>query len=66
MKPKSSKSFATLAEVANHLEVDALIARADWAPAFPQLREVIDWAKTCAVGMSAKYDKPPRAALGTH
>jgi transposase len=47
----------------NQLEVDALIARADWRRRFPQLREVIDWVQDLRKWFERKYDKPARAAL---
>ena len=47
----------------NQLEVDALIARADWRRRFPQLREVIDWVQDLRKWFARKYDKPARAAL---
>ena len=47
----------------NQLEVDALIARADWRRRFPQLREVIDWVQDLRRWFERKYDKPARAAL---
>src|SRR5262249_55240286 len=47
----------------NQLEVDALIARADWRQRFPQLREVIDWVQDLRKWFERTYDKPARAAL---
>src|SRR5215216_3860050 len=48
----------------NQLEVDALIARADWRRRFPQLREVIDWVQDLRKWFERKYDKPARATFG--
>ena len=47
----------------NQLEVDALIARADWRRRFPELGEVIDRVQDLRKGFARKYDKPARAAL---
>jgi transposase len=47
----------------NQLEVDELIARADWRRRFPELREVIDWVQDLRKWFERKYDKPARAAL---
>jgi transposase len=47
----------------NQLEVDALIARADWRRRFPELREVMDWVQDLRKWCERKYDKPARAAL---
>ena len=47
----------------NQLEVDELIARADWRRRFPELREVMDWVQELRKGFERKYDKPARAAL---
>ncbi len=47
----------------NQLEVDALIARADWRRRFPQLREVIDWVQDLRKWFERKYDKSARVAL---
>jgi transposase len=47
----------------NQLEVDELIARADWRWRFPELREVIDWVQDLRKGFERKYSKPARAAL---
>ena len=45
------------------LEVDELIARADWRRRFPELREVIDWVQDLRKWFERKYDQPARAAL---
>ena len=47
----------------NQLEVDELIARADWRRRFPELREVIDWVQDLRKWFERTYDKPARAAL---
>ena len=48
---------------ANQLDVDELIARADWRQRFPELREVINWVQDLRRWFDRKYDKPARAAL---
>jgi transposase len=48
---------------ANQLDIDELIARADWRRRFPQLREVIDWVQDLRKWFERKYDKPAREAL---
>ncbi len=48
---------------ANQLDVDELIARADWRRRFPELREVIDWVQDLRKWFEGKYDKPAREAL---
>jgi transposase len=48
---------------ANQLNVDELIARADWRRRFPELREVIDWVQDLRTWFERKYDKPAREAL---
>jgi len=48
---------------ANQLNVDELIARADWRRRFPELREVIDWVQDLRKWFERKYDKPAREAL---
>ena len=45
------------------LEVDELIARADWRRRFPELREVMDWGQDLRQWCERKYDKPARRAL---
>ena len=47
----------------NQLEMDALMARADWRRRFPELREVIDWVQDLRKWFERRYDKPARAAL---
>ena len=47
----------------NQLNVDELIARADWRRRFPPLREVIDWVQDLRRWFERKYDKPAREAL---
>ena len=51
-------------KVPNQLEIDELIARADWRRRFPELREVIDWVQDLRQWFERTYDKPARAALG--
>jgi transposase len=48
---------------ANQLNVDALIARADWRRRFPKLREVIDWVQDLRQWFERKDEKPAREAL---
>ncbi|HEX2241784.1 MAG TPA: ISL3 family transposase [Gammaproteobacteria bacterium] len=48
---------------ANQLNVDELIARADWRRCFPELREVIDWIQDLRKWFERKYEKPAREAL---
>ena len=48
---------------ANQLDIDELIARADWRRRFPQLREVIDWVQDLRKWFERQYDKPAREAL---
>src|SRR6188508_280312 len=48
---------------ANQLNVDELIARADWRRRFPELREVIDWVQDLRKWFERKYEKPAREAL---
>ena len=48
---------------ANQLNVDELIARADWRRRFPELREVIDWVQDLRTWFERKYEKPAREAL---
>jgi transposase len=48
---------------ANQLNVDELIARADWRRRFPELRKVIDWVQDLRTWFERKYDKPAREAL---
>ncbi len=48
---------------ANQLDVDDLIARADWRRRFPGLREAIDWVQDLRGWFDRKYEKPARAAL---
>jgi transposase len=48
---------------ANQLDVDELIARADWRRRFPELRDVIDWVQDLRQGFERKYEKPAREAL---
>ena len=47
----------------NQLDVDALIARADWRRRFPELREVIDGVQDLRAWFERTYDKPARAAF---
>ncbi len=48
---------------ANQLNVDELIARADWRRRFPELRAVIDWVQDLRKWFERKYEKPAREAL---
>jgi transposase len=48
---------------ANQLNVDELIARADWRRRFPELRDVIDWVQDLRHWFERKYEKPAREAL---
>lgn len=47
----------------NQLDMDELIARADWRRRFPDLREVIDWVQELRKWFERKYEKPAREAL---
>lgn len=47
----------------NQLDIDDLIARADWRRRVPALREVIDWVQDLRKWFERKYDKPAREAL---
>jgi transposase len=47
----------------NQLDVDELIARADWRRRFPELRAVIDWVQDLRMWFERKYEKPARDAL---
>ena len=48
---------------ANQLDVDEVIARADWRQRFPELRDVIDWVQDVRKWFERKYEKPAREAL---
>ena len=48
---------------ADQLDVEELIARADWRQRFPELREAIDWVQELREWFERKYEKPARAAL---
>jgi transposase len=48
---------------ANQLNIDELIARADWRRRFPKLREVIDWVQDVRQWCERKDEKPAREAL---
>ncbi len=48
---------------ANQLNIDELIARADWRRRFPELREIIDWVQDLRNWFERKYEKPAREAL---
>jgi hypothetical protein len=49
LEPEEAKELKKLRKrwlkLPNQLEVDELIARADWRQRFPQLREVIEWVQ---------------------
>ena len=47
----------------HQLDVDELIARADWHWRFPDPREVLDWVQDLRKWLERKYDKPARGAL---
>jgi transposase len=47
----------------NQLNVDELIARADWRRRFPQLREMVDWVQDLRRWFERQYEKPAREAL---
>ena len=67
LNPDEAKALKKLRKrwlkLPNQLEIDELIARADWRRRFPQLREVIDWVQDLRKWFERKYDKPARAAL---
>ena len=67
LEPEEAKELKKLRKrwlkLPNQLEVDELIARADWRRRFPELREVIDWVQDLRKWFERKYDKPARAAL---
>lgn len=48
---------------AHQLDVDELIARADWRRRFPELREVLDWIQDLRKWFERRYTKPAREAL---
>ncbi len=47
----------------NQLDIDELIARADWRRRFPQLPEVIDGVQDLRQWFERQYEKPARKAL---
>jgi transposase len=67
LEPEEAKELKKLRKrwlkLPNQLEVDELIARADWRRRFPELREVIDWVQDLRKWFERKYNKPARAAL---
>ena len=67
LEPEEAKELKKLRKrwlkLPNQLEVDELIARADWRQRFPELREVIDWVQDLRKWFERRYDKPARAAL---
>jgi transposase len=67
LEPEEAKELKKLRKrwlkLPNQLEVDELIARADWRRRFPELREVIDWVQDLRKWFERRYDKPARAAL---
>ena len=67
LNPDEAKALTKLRKrwlkLPHQLEVDALIARADWRRRFPELREVIDWVQDLRKWFERTYDKPARAAL---
>jgi transposase len=67
LEPEEAKELKKLRKrwlkLPNQLEMDALMARADWRWRFPELREVIDWAQDRRKWFERKYNKPARTAL---
>jgi transposase len=67
LEPEEAKELKKLRKrwlkLPNQLEVDELIARADWRRRFPELREVIAWVQDLRKWFERRYDKPARAAL---
>src|SRR5262252_2382530 len=67
LAPEEAKELKKLRErwlkLPNQLEVDELLARADWRWRFPELREVINWVQDLRKWFARKYDKPARTAL---
>ena len=67
LNPEETKELKKLRrrwlKSANQLNVDELIARADWRRRFPELREVIDWIQDLRRWFERNYDKPAREAL---
>jgi len=67
LAPEEAKELKKLRErwlkLPNQLEVDELLARADWRRRFPELREVINWVQDLRKWFARKYDKPARTAL---
>ena len=67
LEPEEAKELKKLRKrwlkLPNQLEVEELIARADWRRRFPELREVIDWVQDLRKWFERRYDKPARAAL---
>ena len=67
LHPEEAKALKKLRKrwlkLPNQLEIDELIARADWRRRFPELREVIDWVQDLRQWFERTYDKPARAAL---
>ena len=62
LEPEEAKELKKLRKrwlkLPNQLEVDELMARADWRRRFPELREVIDWVQDLRKWFERKYDKP--------
>ena len=67
LEPEEAKELKKLRKrwlkLPNQLEVEELMARADWRRRFPELREVIDWVQDLRKWFERRYDKPARAAL---
>src|SRR5919198_1278416 len=67
LEPEEAKELKKLRKrwlkLPNQLEVDELIARAEWRRRFPELREVIDWVQDLRKWFERRYDKPARTAL---
>src|SRR5262249_7617710 len=66
LEPEEAKELKKLRKrwlkLPNQLEVDALMARADWRRRFPELREVIDLVQDLRKSFARKYDIPASSA----
>jgi transposase len=67
LEPEEAKELKKLRKrwlkLPNQLEVEEVMARADWRRRFPELREVLDWVQALRKWFERRYDKPARAAL---
>lgn len=67
LDPEEAKALKKLRKrwlkLPNQLDVDELMARAEWRRRFPELREVIDWVQEVRQWFERKYEKPAREAL---